>query len=121
MGCQPIFTVIIHIKDGFDFLGYNFGKYKGKLLIKPSRKSIESITDKIRKMGTKARAWAQDALIKTLNPIIRGWANYYRHIVATEISGNWIITPRTVTWQWGKHRHPDKGHRWIVSRYWKPE
>ena len=44
-------TVITYIDDGVDFLGYNFRKYKGKLLIKPSRKSIESITNKIQKNG----------------------------------------------------------------------
>ena len=90
-------TVITHIDDGFDFRGYNFRKYKGKLLIKPSRKSIESITDRIRKVGKNARAWTQDALIKTLNPIIRGWANYHRHIVAAETFGKldnytWAVT-----------------------------
>ena len=71
-------TVITHIDDGFDFLGFNFRKYNGKLLIKPSRKSIESITDKIRRTVKKARAWTQDALIQTLNPITQGWANYHR-------------------------------------------
>ena len=34
-------TVITHIDDGFDFLGYNIRKYKGVLLIKPSKKSLK--------------------------------------------------------------------------------
>jgi len=80
-------TVITHIDEGFDFLGYNFRKYRGKLLIKPSKKSIESIMSKIRVTVKKARVWTQDALIKALNPIIRGWANYHRHIVAKETFG----------------------------------
>ncbi len=114
-------TMITHIDEGFDFLGYNFRKYRGKLLIKPSRKSIESIKSKVRETLKKARSWTQDALIKALNPIIRGWANYHRHIVAAESFGKLDSYIWTITWRWGKHRHPNKGHRWIAKRYWKPE
>lgn len=118
---SPEKTVVTHIDEGFDFLGYNFRKYNGKWLIKPSRKSIESIANKIRGAVKKARAWTQDALIKTLNPIIRGWANYHRHIVAAETFRKLDDYLWTVTWRWGKHRHPNKGHRWIARRYWQPE
>ena len=62
-------TVITHI-DRFDFQGYHIWKYNEKLLIKPSRKLIESITDTIRRTVKKAKARTQDALIKALNPII---------------------------------------------------
>ena len=114
-------TVITHIDDGFDFLGYNFRKFKGKLLVQPSRKSIEAIMEKIRTVVKKARAWAQDDLIKTLNPIIRGWANYHRHNVAAETFTKLEHYIWKVLWRWGKHRHPNKGYRWIASRYWQPE
>ena len=114
-------TLITHIDVGFDFLGYNFRKYHGKLLIKPSRKSIESIMSKIREKVKKARSWTQDALIKILNPIIRGWANYHRHNASTKTFGKLDSYLWTVTWRWGKYRHPKKGHRWIAKRYWRPE
>jgi len=114
-------TVITHIDDGFDFLGYNFRKYKGKLLIKPSKKSIQSITNKIRAVIKKARAWSQDDLIKTLNPIIQGWANYHRHNVAKEMFKKLDNYLWTVTWQWGKRRHTNKGLKWIAKRYWHSE
>jgi len=113
--------VITYINDGFDFLSYNFRKYNGKLLIKPSRKAIKTITEKIGKVVKKAQAWTQDALIRALNPIIRGWANYHRHNVATETFSKLDDYIWTVTWRWGRRRHPDKGRRWIVSRYWHPE
>jgi RNA-directed DNA polymerase (EC 2.7.7.49) len=114
-------TLITHIDDGFDFLGYNFRKYKGKFLIKPSKKSIQSITDKIKSVTKKAQAWSQDDLIKTLNPIIRGWANYHRHNVAKETFKKLDKYLWTVTWQWGKRRHSDRGFRWIANRYWHSE
>ena len=87
---SPEKTVITHIDDGFDFLGWNFRKYKGKLLIKPSQKSIKSITQKLKTIVSKAKSWTQDELIKTLNPVIRGWANYHRHIVAKDTFKNLI-------------------------------
>ena len=114
-------TVITHIDDGFDFLGFNFRKYNGKLLIKPSRKSIESITDKIRRTVKKARVWTQDALIQTLNPITQGWANYHCHNVAAKIFGKLDDYIWKVTWRWARRRHPDKGNKWIARRYWQPE
>ena len=114
-------TVITHIGDGFDFLGYNFRKYKGKFLIKPSKKSIKSITDKIRMVTKKAQAWTQDELIKILNPIIREWVNYHRHNVAKETFKKLDSYLWTVTWQWGKRRHSNKGFKWIANKYWHSE
>jgi RNA-directed DNA polymerase len=70
-------TTITHIDIGFDFLGWNFRKYKGKLLIKPSKKSIDKVTEKISNTIKKGKAWTQEAIIKTLNPIITGWSNYH--------------------------------------------
>ncbi len=114
-------TVITHIDDGFDFLGYNFRKYEGTLLVKPSRKSVKAISEKIKAIVKKARAWTQDRLIMALNPVIRGWSNYHRHNVAKGTFGFLDRYVWAVTWKWGKHRHPNKGHKWIARRYWHPE
>jgi len=75
-------TLITHIDQGFDFLGWNFRKYKGKLLIKPSRKSIENVTQKISDRIKKGKAWKQEDLIGALNPIITGWTNYHQSVVS---------------------------------------
>jgi RNA-directed DNA polymerase len=102
---SPEKTVITHIDDGFDFLSWNFRKYKGKLLIKPSQKSIKSITQILKSIVSKAKAWTQDELIKTLNPVIRGWANYHRHIVAKDTFRKLDSYLWEITWRWGKWRH----------------
>jgi RNA-directed DNA polymerase len=78
-------TLITHIDDGFDFLGWNFRKYEGKLLVKPAEKSIKKFTEEISIKIERGKAWTQEALIDNLNPIIIGWTNYYRHVVASEI------------------------------------
>lgn len=118
---SPEKTVITHIDDGFDFLGWNFRKYKGKLLIKPSQKSIKSITQKLKTIVNKAKSWTQNELIKTLNPVIRGWANYHRHIVAKDTFSKLDSYLWEITWRWGKRRHPNKGHKWVANKYWTSE
>ena len=64
---------ITHIAEGFDFLGQNIRKYKGKLLIKPSKKSVKTFLGKIREVVKKNQQAKTGNLIATLNPIIRGW------------------------------------------------
>ena len=118
---SPEKTVITHIDDGFDFLGWNFRKYKGKLLIKPSQKSIKSITQNLKTIVNKAKSWTQNELIKTLNPVIRGWANYHRHIVAKDTFSKLDSYLWEITWRWGKRRHLNKGHKWVANKYWTSE
>lgn len=81
-------TVITHIEEGFDFLGQNVRKYKmgkqRKLLIKPSKKNVKAFLEKVRGVVKGNSALSAGKLIVKLNPIIRGWANYHRHVVSKE-------------------------------------
>jgi RNA-directed DNA polymerase len=76
-------TRIVHSDVGFDFLGFNVRKYNGKLLIKPAKSSIAAVKEKVRGIFKAGVGLPQDALIRRLNPVIRGWGNYYRHVGAT--------------------------------------
>lgn len=110
-------TRLTHIEEGFDFLGQNVRKYNDKLLTKPSKKSVKSVLEKVRKVLEKHKTAKQENVIKLLNPIIRGWANYHRHIVAKE-TFSWVDHQIWLKlWQWCKRRHPNKGRRWIKDRY----
>ena len=111
-------TLITHIDDGFDFLGWNFRKYKGKLLIKPSKKSIEKITEKISNTIENGKTWKQEVLIDTLNPFITGWANYHRSVVSSKIFHKMDHKIWNMLWHWAKRRHPNKSKNWIVRKYW---
>jgi len=111
-------TLITHIDEGFDFLGWNFRKYKGKLLIKPSKKSIEKITEKISNTIKNGKTWKQEVLIDTLNPFITGWANYHRSVVSSEIFHKMDHKIWNMLWHWAKRRHPNKSKNWIVRKYW---
>src|SRR5665811_427875 len=78
-------TLITHIDTGFDFLGWNFRKYNGILLVKPSKKSIDKITVNISNTIKRGKAWKQEELIASLNSLITGWATYYQTVVSSEI------------------------------------
>jgi len=112
-------TLITHIDDGFDFLGWNFRKYKGKLLVKPSEKSIKKFTEKISNAIERGKAWTQEVLIDILNPIITGWANYHRSVVSSEIFNKLDSRIWNILWHWAKRRHPDKSKHWIADKYWQ--
>src|SRR3984893_13264737 len=75
-------TKITHISEGFDFLGQNVRKYDGKLLIKSSTTNVKAFLDKVRETIRMNRSAKQETLTHLLNPVIRGWANYHRHVVA---------------------------------------
>ena len=112
-------TLITNINEGFDFLGWNFRKYNGKLLIKPSKKSIRRFTETISQTIMEGMAWSQEVLISKLNPIIRGWANYHNSVVSSDVFQ--ILDHRIweLLWKWAKRRHPKKSKDWIVNKYWK--
>jgi len=111
-------TKIVHIDEGFDFLSWNFRKYSGKLLIKPSKKAVSTITRTISDIISHSKSASQKVLIDKLNPVIRGWSLYHRNVVSAKIFSSLDHTVWELLWQWAKRRHPDKGHRWIAQRYW---
>lgn len=110
-------TRITKIDQGFDFLGQNVRKYKDKLLIKPSKKNTKSFLDKIRETIKQNATTEAGELIIKLNPMIRGWANYHRHIVSKVAFGSvdWAIFK--CLWRWAKRRHPRKPLPWIKAKY----
>ena len=112
-------TKITHIEEGFDFLGQSVRKYKGKLLIKPSKRSTKGFLKNVREIVKSNKTTKTEVLIQLLNPKIRGWANYHRHIVAKVTFSYVDHQIFRALWQWAKRRHPNKGRRWIKKRYFR--
>jgi RNA-directed DNA polymerase len=112
-------TIITHIDDGFDFLGWTFRKFKGKLIIKPSKNSVKTLIKKCATIILKeGKAASQSELIRRLNQIIRGWTNYHRHVVASQAFSYVNNTLYLLLQQWAKHRHPNKNKWWRLNKYW---
>ena len=63
----------------------------------------------------------QADLIKMLNPVIRGWANYHRHAASSETFDKVEHEIWRKLWQWSRRRHPNKGKRWIKDKYFPRE
>ncbi|NEQ67296.1 MAG: group II intron reverse transcriptase/maturase [Symploca sp. SIO2D2] len=119
-------------KPGFNFLGfnirqfpvgkYNSGKVKGKILgfktiITPSQDSQKRHYRHVAGIINRSRGFDQAKLIRKLNPIIRGWCNYFSTVVSQKVFERlWHL----VVWKlikWGRHRHRNKGRRWISHKY----
>ena len=107
----------MHIEEGFDFLGWNVRKYGEKLLIKPAKKNVQTFLRKIRRIFKENRTAKQENLIRLLNPVIRGWADYHKHQVAKETFSKVDSVIWKKLWQWACRRHPNKPLKWIKDRY----
>jgi RNA-directed DNA polymerase len=112
-------TRITHIKNGFDFLGWNIRKYNGKLLMKPSKANVKAHLDKIREIIKANKTAKQANLIRLLNPVLRGSANYHSHVVAKNAFDRVDHEVWSMLWRWAVRRHPNKGARWVKEKYFK--
>lgn len=110
-------TLITHIDDGFDFLGFNIRKFKGVLLTQPSKKSVKKFLDSIRYVIDSNKSCKQETLIRLLNPKIIGWAKYYRCGASSTTFQKVDNQIFQKLWRWAKRRHPKKGKRWIANKY----
>lgn len=117
---SPAKTRIVHIDEGFDFLGWNFRKYSGKLLIKPSKKNVKDFYAGLRDVIGSRLQVTQEELINELNRKLRGWAQYHSPVVAKETFSriDSLLYWRLV--RWAKRRHPMKNADWIRRKYWRP-
>jgi len=111
-------TRITHISEGFNFLGQNVRKYTGKLLIKPAKDSVKSLLAKVREIIKSNAGATQAAVIHKLNPVIRGWAMYHRHVVSKTAFSSVDSQVWQLLWKWATRRHPTKGAQWIRNRYY---
>lgn len=103
---SPEKTCTTAIESGLDFLGQNLRKYNGKLLIKPSKKNVKAFLRKVREIINRNKTAKQRELIAMLNPVIRGWANYHRHIVASRVFQKADFEIGQALWRWASRKTP---------------
>jgi RNA-directed DNA polymerase len=111
-------TRVVSVDEGFDFLGFNVRRYGTKSLIKPSKAAVRRIRERLRTELRSLRGSNAQAVIKRLNPIIRGWAAYYRTQVSAEIFGSLDQYLWELTFKWARFSHANKPTRWAVDRYY---
>ena len=123
---SPEKTRIVHLTEGFDFLGFNIRHYPAphtsqtgwKLLIKPSKESVQELRKKLKTLWMKAQGTSVQSVLQKLNPVIRGWANDFRTGVAKEIFqefDRWMFIRAN---RYTKRMHPNKSRPWRRRNYW---
>ena len=114
-------------EPGFNFLGFNIrqykiGKHQGKqgykTLIKPQKEKVQAHHQKLADIIVKMLGMPQEALISRLNPIIRGWSNYYSAVVSKDTFEKLDALLYWNLRNWGKRRHASKTEKWVYERYW---
>jgi len=110
-------TKVVSLHEGYDFLGFNVRRYRGKLLIKPSKTAIRRIRRRLRDELRSLHGSNATAVLKRLNPIIRGWAAYYRTQVSAVAFGKLDTYLWQLTWKWAKRSHSTKPAYWVFARY----
>lgn len=110
-------TRITHLDQGVDFLGFEIRRFRGKLLTKPSKDALRKIWKRLSDEVTALRGANADAVITRLNPIIKGWAAYYRIGVSKRAFGALDNHLWGLVYKWAKISHPNKSKRWIIARY----
>jgi len=110
-------TRVVSLDEGFDFLGFNVRQQSGKLLIKPSTAAQRRIRERLRCEMRSLRGANARAVIKRLNPIIRGWAAYNRPVVSSEVFSALDAYKWRLAYKWARHTHPNKPSSWVIARY----
>ncbi len=119
---------------GFNFLGFtvrqypvgknrtgkntNGSKLGFKTLITPSQEAVNRHMQEVKRQVRARRSLSQGELIRAINPLTKGWSNYYKTSVAAAVfhTCDHILFLQLV--QWAKHKHPTRGMRWIRRTYW---
>jgi len=114
-----------HLTEGFDFLGFNIRQYKVsttktgyKLLIKPSKDAVTRFKAKVRAEWMRLRGHSIGEVLKTLTPIVRGWANYYHTVVSKrtfKALDDWM---QKRAFRYANYMHPTKPTKWRTAKYW---
>lgn len=111
-------TRITPVEDGFDFLGQTVRRYRcGKVLLKPSRRSVKTFLAKVRETVDKAGSTPAGNLIYRLNQQIKGWAMYHRHAASKRTFTQVDRRIFRMVWHWCRRRHPNKSFKWIKKKY----
>ena len=133
-------TKIIHTLDnkehkaGFNFLGFNIRQYPAgknqcgktphgiplgfKTIIKPSKEKVTEHYQKLVDIVNRHKTANQQVLIIKLEPVIRGWSNYYRTVCSKDTFSKLSHLLHQKLWSWAKRRHPNKNKGWIKDKYW---
>lgn len=122
-------TQVVHIDDGFDFLGYRIQRHQKRggsnryVYTYPSKTALLAVTGKVRQLTREVRNRPLAVLLYRLNPVLRGWTNYFRH-GASKATFSYLSH---FSWQrvvrWLRHKYAGRSWPWLRRHYlpgWQP-
>lgn len=110
-------TKITSKREGFSFLGFTIEKPRRKLYVRPQDEKVKKFLNRLREIVWSNKQAEQRTLIRKLNPVLRGWAMYYRYSDAYKAFERVDYELWKLLWRWAKRRHPHQGKEWILNRY----
>lgn len=112
-------TKIVHVKDGFNFLGFTVRCFNSKCIIQPQKEKVQELLSKVRQWLKSHKMAPTPGVIKYLNPILRGWANYYKYMNSKSIFKYVDAEVWKALWKWCLRRHPKKSRAWVYKKYFR--
>ena len=116
---NEIKTRIVHVDQGFDFLGFNIRRFGRKVLTKPQKEKVLLHLRGIRDFLVRNRQTPTSIVIRQLAPVIRGWSNYYRYGASKELLRYADYRLWQMLWRWSLRRHRNKSKKWVMKHYFK--
>ena len=114
-------TNVYHVEQGFNFLGFNVRHFQGHCITQPQKEKTLKFLQGIRDWLKKNKHTSPEAVINYLNPLIKGWGNYYRHGVNSRVFSYVDHQIHQALWRWALGRHkaerPSKGKKWVARKY----
>lgn len=111
-------TRVVHLSEGFNFLGFTVRRYGDtKLLTTPSKDAVKRIRARLAAEVRALRGANAAAVLRAINPIVRGWAAYYRGAASKATFTALDDYLWRLLYKWACYRHPGKPKRWITQRY----
>ena len=118
-------TRIVHLTAGFDFLEFTVRQYRStttrsgyKVLITPSKESVQGMRTRLREEWRRLQGASVTVVVKQLNPIIRGWAHYFRRQCASKTFQSLDHFMWGREYRYVRRAHPKKSWTWCRRRYW---
>ena len=111
-------TRIVTLEDGFDFLSFTVRRHAGKLITRPSKAAVKRVKHRLAVEMRALRGGNAAAVLAKINPIVRGWANYYRGAASSRTFAALDHYLWQLTYKWACYSHQNKPKSWITSRYY---
>ena len=116
-------TTIAHIDEGFDFLGFRIrrhtkrGAAKRHVYTYPSPAALMAVKGKVRALTEGSTNQPLATLLRRLNPVLRGWTNYFRHGASSKTFAYLDAFAWRRIWRWLCNKDARRPRKELVRRY----